>query len=132
VGGDHGRDRPADGQQGAGQGVAVDQVDLDLRKDPGRGGRVQHLGDGLAQPDARRLGEGGDEVGRGPVPAGPDQGDPVPPGHQPVDQPGADRLDAAIALWRHLEPRRGDHGDPEKSRAELSDPLPFPPAANTS
>jgi hypothetical protein len=56
VGGDHGRDRPAGGQQRAGQGVVVNQVDVEAVKDPGNSRACSTSGTGSS---SRALGGSG-------------------------------------------------------------------------
>jgi hypothetical protein len=93
--------------------VVVDQVDLDPVQRIGHPRRVHQLGSRLADPVRRRIFVRQREVRRGAVDAGAEQVDLVSPRDQPVGQVGADRLDPAVALWRHLQPRGCDDSDPQ-------------------
>jgi hypothetical protein len=97
MGGQHGGDGPAAGQQGPGQGVVVDDVDLAVLQQPGGAGGVDDLGERLAEPVAWRDGVGGQERRRGQGPTGADQGDLVATVDQALGQLGAECLDAAVA-----------------------------------
>jgi len=112
----HGHQRrhaPATGEQRPGEGVVVHQVDLDPVQRVGDPRRVHQLGARLADPVRRRVLVRQREVRCGAVHAGAEQVDLVPSRDQPVGQVGADRLDPAVALRGHLQPRRHDDRDPQ-------------------
>ena len=58
--------------------------------------------------------------GPGAVLAGAEQGDVVAAVDEPVDEPGDDALDAAVALRRDGEVGRRDHRDAQRTRDRLS------------
>ena len=112
----HGGHRPAAGDQRTDGGVVVDHVEVgraDQAGSPGPGGP--------ARAATRRAGRTGPRPrwrrSRAAVPwspPAPNRVTVVPLPDQRVHQRGDDLLQAAVAGWRHGQPRRNHHRDPQR------------------